>query len=65
MMVIVRAGWTMLYLTGIVRGEIAALRGEYDKAREQIEEIASWLGIEPVDVTLLVATLGGLLAYIF
>lgn len=55
----------MLELTGIVQGEIAALRGEITRMREQVHEIAAWLGIEPIDAGLLVASLGGLLAYIF
>lgn len=43
----------------------AALAGEIKDTKSQIEEIAAWLGIEPIDAGLLVASIGGLLAFIF
>lgn len=49
----------------LVRGEIAALKGEVGFVRERVREIAAWLGISPVDAGLGVATLSGVLAFMF
>lgn len=49
----------------LVRGEIDALKGEFRMMREQVREIAAWLGVSPVDAGLGVATLSGVLAFIF
>lgn len=42
-----------------------SLVDEIAEAKAQIREIAAWLGIEPVDAGLLIASIGGILAYIF
>lgn len=49
----------------LVHGEVEALKGEFRAVREQVREIAAWLGISPVDAGLGVATLSGVLALIF
>ena len=52
-------------LAELVWGEIAALEGEFSSMCEQVREIAAWLGIPPRDAGLGVATLSGVLAYLF
>lgn len=49
----------------LIRGEMEALKAEIGHMREQVREIAAWLGISPIDAGLGVATLSGVLALAF